>query len=65
MIDDILNPESTQKKPFNIGQSDGIIRTNMYFIESMQGYFSFEVKINDSNPAHVDKANVTVSSIIL
>ena len=33
----------------------------MYFIGSMQGFFSFEVQITDSVPAIYDRANVTVS----
>ena len=51
----------TDKQPFTVGQLDGLLKTNMYFIGSMQGYFSFEVQITDSVPAFYDRANVTVS----
>lgn len=52
-----------EKEPFTIGQRDGILRTNIYFQQNMQGYIEFTVFINDSAPEHFDTANVSVSVI--
>ena len=51
--------------PFTQGEEDGMVRTNIYFQSDMQGYIDFEVKVLDSNPGHVDKANVSVSIILI
>ena len=47
--------------PFIIGKQDGIIYTNVYFQQDMQGYIEFEVVVQDSDVGHMSKANVSVS----
>ena len=51
------------KDPFLLDTSTGTLFTNIYFQPDMQGYFSFQVKVNDSVPGHSDIANVSVSAI--
>ncbi len=47
--------------PFSLGIVDGIIRTDVYFQDDMQGYIQFKVNITDVNPEHVDEADISVS----
>ena len=54
--------ERDEREPFTIGLLDGVIRTNIYFQESMEGYFEFGVYVNDSQPGHFDRSNVSVST---
>lgn len=53
--------DRNEQDPFTIGMLDGVIRTNIYFQENMQGYIEFVAFINDSSPEHYDRANVSVS----
>jgi len=46
--------------PFIVGKQDGIVYTNVYFQQDMQGYIEFEVAVKDPVPGHITKANVSV-----
>ena len=52
------------KAPFVLDSKTGILYTNIYFQPDMQGYFSFQIKVNDSVPGHSDVANVSVSTAL-
>ena len=49
------------KAPFLLDPESGTLYTNVYFQPDMQGYFTFQVKVNDTVPGHSDLANVSVS----
>ena len=51
------------KAPFVLDSQTGTLYTNIYFQPDMQGYFSFQIKVNDSIPGHSDVANVSVSMV--
>lgn len=45
---------------FVAGEKDGILLTNIYFQENMQGYLNFDVMVRDWNESHSAVANVSV-----
>jgi hypothetical protein len=51
-----------EKEPFTLGLRDGVLRTNIYFQENMNGFIEFRVGVNDSAPGHSDMADVSVSN---
>ncbi|CAD5123767.1 DgyrCDS12075 [Dimorphilus gyrociliatus] len=46
--------------PFTIIPHEGIIKTNVYFKTEWEGNIKFDVRVNDSNPSHVDNATISV-----
>ncbi len=62
-ITDSLKEQLDEDRPFILGRDNGVIRTNVYFTETMKGYFELSVVVNDSIRGHRDIADVSVSYI--
>ena len=54
-----------EDSPFTLGVRDGVVRTNIYFQQNMQGNIRFVVQVNDSTTEHFDRANVSVSTSLM
>ena len=72
-ITDTLSQQITSDKPpFILHREKGLITTNIYFQQNMQGYFEFQVSVNNTEPPSstvvtnhfYDIANVSVSKYI-
>ena len=48
---------------FVVDRSTGIVTTNVYFADSMQGYFNIKLFVNDSVAGHNDTAEASVSHV--
>ena len=50
-----------EREAFVVGEDDGLIKTNIYFQLNMNGYFEFQVSVNDSVAGRGDVASISVS----
>ncbi|CAH1794571.1 unnamed protein product [Owenia fusiformis] len=57
-----LRSELNGEKPFRLDQNEGVLYTNVFFKDTMVGFFDFFVFVNGTNPGlgNFDKATVSI-----
>ena len=52
--------DRNELKVFVVDKDTGVVTTNVYFSDSMQGYFEIKLFVNDSIAGHNDTAEASV-----